>query len=1031
LQRVRIGFIAAWLFTGLAVAFAGEPEPKVSIPAQSLKSALDCYIRKTGLQLIYDADEVVAPVSHEVRDLPADRALEELLQGTGMFAIRNATGALVIARVQRADDPQAATESVLVTGSRIARNDDFASPPVTALTAEQMLRMAPANVPNAINKLPIFASAQTSLSTASGANGKGSRPPGNFLDLRGLGPMRTLILEDGHRVSATWFDGTIDVNTLPQMLLQRVDIVAGGASAVYGSDAVSGVVNFILDHKFNGVKGLLEGGISGYGDAGSYRAGLAAGRQLFGGRGHIEISAEIYSHDKVNSQASRPYGNLSTQVVGSGTAANPYTLASNAYISNTAFGGLITDGPLAGQQFLPGGVLAPFNPGTPTATANIGVGGDGGWLRNEDLSPSLLTVQTFARADYRLAGETNFYLQARIAQTRSNVRSQNLVQTAGSNAITIFNDNAFLQPTYQAILDGAGVPGFNLNRYDEDFGNRITFVTQTRSLAATVGLTGILGDRYSWDMYFTHGEGRTKQTSLNNVNTQKLYAAVDAVVAPAGNGLGIPAGAVVCRVALIAPKLYPGCIPLDLFGNGASSEAARDYVVGTTWWTAQNSMDNFAANITGDLGEGWAGPISAALGIEYRAQTLNETTNVPDNSFDPTGLRGNFAPGTLKWTKDIAAAARGANSVAEGNIEVTLPLLRSLPLIQALTMNGAFRYTDYSTSGDAQAWKLGLDWQMLDDLRLRATSSRDIRAPTIFDLYQGTQVTIVGHQDLLTSSGGPVNLRVQGNPNLVPEVSHDTVLGFTWRPAWLEHFSLSADYYRISIDHAIGLVSGTSPDVENNCNASGGTSPFCQYIVRPYPVSNISLANYPVLLTSRKLNMASVQAEGVDLELSYATPLETFRPELGGDLNARLLWSHQPMLKTQSMPGAVVLNMAGAAQVPNDRVTMILSYQNGSLGFDFLERYQSGFRQSANPTLIYDIADVRAYLQTDIEISYDLSAFGHPVTGFLSVDNLFNVQGGLYQTSGFTGNPGLNYPVGPGADIFGRYFTLGLRISTD
>jgi iron complex outermembrane receptor protein len=265
----------------------------------------------------------------------------------------------------------------------------------------------------------------------------------------------------------------------------------------------------------------------------------------------------------------------------------------------------------------------------------------------------------------------------------------------------------------------------------------------------------------------------------------------------------------------------------------------------------------------------------------------------------------------------------------------------------------------------------------------------------------------------------------------VPEVSHDTVLGFTWRPAWLEHFSLSADYYRISIDHAIGLVSGTSPDVENNCNASGGTSPFCQYIVRPYPVSNISLANYPVLLTSRKLNMASVQAEGVDLELSYATPLETFRPELGGDLNARLLWSHQPMLKTQSMPGAVVLNMAGAAQVPNDRVTMILSYQNGSLGFDFLERYQSGFRQSANPTLIYDIADVRAYLQTDIEISYDLSAFGHPVTGFLSVDNLFNVQGGLYQTSGFTGNPGLNYPVGPGADIFGRYFTLGLRISTD
>jgi outer membrane receptor protein involved in Fe transport len=1012
-------------------ANAARTRKCVTIPAESLKDALREYIRQTGIDLIYNADDILDAVSQEVRDAPLDTALGLMLENTGMSAVRDVSGAIIITRVRHSDlNPvYPGTEAVIVTGSRIARADDFAPPPVTAITAGVLSRTTPSNLPNALNKLPIFAPAQTSISASSAANGKGSRPPGNFMDLRGLGPIRTLILEDGHRMPATWFDGTIDVNTFPQLLMSHVDIVAGGVSAVYGSDAVSGVVNFILDHKFNGLKGLLQGGISSVGDAPSYRFGLAGGSGVLGDRGHLEFSIELYERDKILDQASRAYGDLSTQIVGAGTKANPYTLGTHAYISNTSFGGLVTNGPLAGRQFLPSGTLAPFDPGAATATANIGIGGDGGWLRHEDFSPSLFTAQVFGRADYDLTDTTHLYLQASYAQTRSNTRNQNLVQTAGSNSITIYSGNAFLKPDYQAMLTAAGMPSFNLNRYDEDFGNRINYTTQTGGLAVTAGLTGSFLSRYDWEIYVTHGEGRTKQTSFGNVNSQRFYAAVDAVAAPAGNPRGIAAGTIVCRTTLQAPDLYPGCVPIDIFGNGAPSQAAKSYVLGTTWWVAHNTMEDFAANITGALFENWAGPVKAAIGGEYRRQSLSETTNVPDNSFDPAGLRGDFAAGTLRWVKDIAAPAHGGNSIGEGNIELDVPLLKDAPLVGSLSANGAYRYANYSTSGAAETWKLGLAWQLFDDLRLRAMQSRDIRAPTLFDLYQGTQLTIVGHQDLLTNSGGSVNLMAQGNPGLVPEVSRNSTAGFVYQPGWLPRFSLSVDYYHLSIANAIATVSGASADVETLCNGSGGTSPFCQYIVRPNPITDTGLGNFPVLLTSRKLNIAATKVEGIDFEFSYTADLEEFSTSLAGGLGARFLWSHQPMLKTLTLPGAVVLNQAGTAQAPNDRITVIMSYSKGPFGLDMLERYQSSFRQSANPTLVYAIADVRAYLQTDIDLSYDFAALGHPITGFLSVDNVFNARGGLYQTSGFTGNPGMNYPVGPGADIFGRYFTIGLRLN--
>ena len=187
---------------------------------------------------------------------------------------------------------------MVVTGTRIRTNGNDLPTPVVVVSAAQLQSTTPSNIPDGLNKLPIFDPATTSNSPQLGTNGISTKPTGNFLDIRGLGPIRTLILMDGDRVPGTFYDTTVDTNMLPQMLVQRVEVVTGGASAVYGSDAISGVVNFILDTKYDGLKGLIQGGISNYDDARSFRAGIAGGEDI-GDRGHFIWSLEYYLRDGV------------------------------------------------------------------------------------------------------------------------------------------------------------------------------------------------------------------------------------------------------------------------------------------------------------------------------------------------------------------------------------------------------------------------------------------------------------------------------------------------------------------------------------------------------------------------------------------------------------------------------------------------------------------------------------------------------------------------------------------------------------
>ncbi|MCU1386498.1 MAG: hypothetical protein JWL71_5195, partial [Acidobacteria bacterium] len=509
-KRVLFGALLA-----SAAALSGVPARAaalVTIPAQNLRVALDDYIKQSGVQLIYNVDDVAGLTGNAVQGVPADAALGQLLAGTGLVASRDTSGAVVISRPaeRRAEIEPPIAEAVVVTGSRIRGSADLSTPVITLVT-EQLLSTTPGGIPEALDKLPVFVAGSTPNNATTGANGRGGNAPGYFLNLRNLGAIRTLILQDGHRVPGTFYDTTVDTDMLPQMLMSRVEVVTGGASAVYGSDAVTGVVNFILDKKFDGFKAVAQGGIAGYGDTRSLRLGVAAGTDI-GAQGHLIFSLEYHLRDALPDAAARPLGNLGTSIVGAGTAASPYMLVSGIRQSNTAPGGLIVSGPGQGQYFRSDGSLAAFNPGTPTATTNFSIGGDGGIEHNEYRLPVFSTAQGFAHYEQDFGAVTG-HVEARYAQARSfeagqiftNINGSG-ISTNGSGAqypITIYSGNAFLTPAQQAFLFPAGGPGsFQMNRMDNDLMSRLSLDQHTGALAVGAGLDGTVFGDFAWDVNY-------------------------------------------------------------------------------------------------------------------------------------------------------------------------------------------------------------------------------------------------------------------------------------------------------------------------------------------------------------------------------------------------------------------------------------------------------------------------------------------------------------------------------------------------
>jgi outer membrane receptor protein involved in Fe transport len=920
-------------------------------------------------------------------------------------------------------------EQVTVTGSRVLTDSLQAPTPLTVVSVAQLDATTPTNIPDGLNKLPVFRGSQT----IGQPGGGGTNAASNVLSLRGFGANRTLVMMDGHRVTPSNADGTVDADTLPQMLVSRVDVVTGGASAVYGSDAVTGVVNFILDKKFDGFKINTNGGISSYGDDASYKVEAAAGTDLFGGRGHIEGSVE-YRHSDGFGVFDRPYGSLTTLQSGAGTAANPYVTVLNGRRPNSTAGGLVQSCvpacPAANmQQFVGNGVLGPFYPGLTTPTANQNSGGDGAYTPYATAESSYRQATAFSRFSYDLDDSTVFYVQAMGAESYSNGWHfpQKLTPGAGQ-ASTFYKNNPFLPAAVQAALGNNNTnpladptkttqPSntFQLGEFLQSQGQSSLNGAMgiNRNLSIQTGLDGtLMNGRFSWDVFYTHGENRLAENLTNNQNYQKLFAAEDAVMTPAGT--------VACYAATQAATkaAYADCVPMNPFGPTAVSAAAFNYTKALTYFHQTNVLDDLGASISGKVLDGWAGPITAALSAEGRFNDYAVTTNVPVTTIDCTGLRLCNSALPL-YAQNVLAPVTASSNVWEVAAEAEIPLLQDLPLVKSLDANIAGRYTDYSISGAVQTWKLGLVYNVDDQLRFRGTTSIDIRAPTLSDLFQPATLSVTGYTDIHTQYTSTTFVSAQGNVNLVPEVARTYTVGTVWTPDFIPNLSMSLDYFRIRMHNSIGTISASSTTIQNLCENSGGTSVYCQLYQRPLPFSDHTQANYPSRLFNQGLNTALNQIEGFDYEANYSFDMSDIVKDWNGSWSTRILASYQPVGESITFPGSPETRTTG----PKTRVTAFVNYTLNDWSFGVQDRWLGGYSQVSTAGQVYAQPYVHSFNTVDLNVQRKFEIDGSDLTAYLTVQNLFQPNPALLGSSTI----GEYYPTPAGEDIRGRYFTIGLK----
>lgn len=935
--------------------------------------------------------------------------------------------------VSRSEVASSATSEIVVTGTRITSGAKLPTP-VTVISISDIAATQPTSVAAGLTQLPQFGGSSGPRLTQT--NTLGGAPVGNTLNLRNIGALRTLVLQDGVRVPPTTAQGLVNIDIIPDLLIQRIDVVTGGVSAVYGSDAVGGVVNFILNKEFTGVKAIGQYGVSKYGDASSYKAGVLFGSTFHDGRGRIILSADTSSQDGID-RIDRPLtqGNYlfvpRLRTGTQGTASNPFVLSSGVGSVNYTENAKVTAGPpsLGTVYFDRIGLIHPFDAGVFAGSGNQ-IGGSALPLPGDkSLFPSIENYHSFARISYEVMPDTTLSAEGNYSAQKTELTVGSLFQQT-----PVFAENPFIPDSIRSAISlqpgpvqgntaattcGGGSPAV-LCLFRGSFETpSLQQSIDVKSYSLKVGINGKLSAQWDYSLTYVFGRIRTKARSYGEIRSVNYLAAVDAVRDPATQNI-------VCRVTLVNPSRFPGCIPYNVFAPGTPSGSQIDFLLGDApAYNTTNSQHDIIAIISGSPFSTWDGPIQVSAGGEYRRNTLLQRTNSdPSVPLDLSNLRGRAS---LLFPITNVGPAAGEVSVWEGNVEIQVPLAHDKPFINYMNASGAIRYTHYSTTGNAVTWKIGAIYEPIEDIRLRVTRSRDIRAPTLYDLFQGKTTSVGSIQDphvglsTISASGQPLVLSSGGNRNLKPEIGDTLTVGAIFKPRFMHELTLSVDYYNIRIRDAI--VSLTNQQILQACEDTNGSGPTCSSITRPLPFSDRSPANIVQAIFSGPVNAATVQIRGIDFEAGANFPVAQ------GKISLRVLANHVINYRTKSYAGAPVTESAGftdlsagqGTPIPRWRGVFTAQYSRGSLSVILQERMISAL--NSGPTFVYNVKRIPPYAYTDANVTLNIS---DSMQLFMSANNVFDKQPPLFPGSGTVG---VNYPTITSLyDVLGRFITVGVRM---
>ena len=901
-------------------------------------------------------------------------------------------------------------DEVIVTGSRISRDGFDAPSPTNVISAENIQFSGTPNLIDVLNEQPQITNGFFNQNTSFGFGNVGL----NQLDLRDLGVRRTLTIVDGRRRAGTADDSNFlafDLSNIPSALVDRVEVITGGTSAVYGADAVAGVVNILLKDDFEGFEVSAQGSRNfSEGDYSSFYVNGMFGANFDNDRGNAVFSVGYSKNDRLfkrdrglendfrflsNPDDTGPGDGIPGRIIfddvrfayfGINTPTGFLPIGNDGNASGT-WSTVIWDNALNRFRLFDGGrTLGRDIDGF----ASLGSDGGDGRFFDTQVAPSR-RINAYTKVDYELTPDINARAEFIFADTKS---ADIIGPVFDVFSTFVTTDNAFMPQQTRDALSNAGQSGFWLSRQHNEFGPRMAEMDR-EYFSFSAGVDGnLFNDKVAWELVYDYGQSNTQNTNRNDRLDANWFNAIDSIIDP---GSGRP----VCRDAAARAA---GCVPVNVFGSDTISAEALSYISADHITTNQTSQELIQLLFTGEAFELPAGPIKYAAGLEYRNDTIDfRPSHVWENALGFFGSQ--FSP------------VNESNSVKEAFAEVLVPVVKDKPLIQRFEVEGAYRVSDYERAGTTNSWKIGGTWEISDDLRLRGTRARAVRAPSLGELFDpGSRgASSIGDPcDPLNLDAGTANRRANcqalgldpvafdpdtrrvttlvfttGNPDLEVEVGNTLTIGAVATPSFIPGLRVSADYFDIDLAEGIDRI-GAQQTADNCVDLDTINNQFCGFVTRD-GTGNIRE------ISDSYVNVAGLKIRGVDVQATYDFELEKL---LGGGRDigdVRLGFVGTKNIDNQFIDRDIVSGEestsenVGLSFLPEYRMIGTVSYNKNNFGARWQSRFSSSTATNvpvteANIDDRGDEVNITSIWYHDLSASYDFERFSL----YAGVNNVFD-----------------------------------------